>query len=180
MKQKLGFAQVLIGDPKLIVVDEPTVGLDPEQRNMIRELFPIISRGRIVMATTHIVEDIEYYCNYLLVMKEGQLIPFNEIFLYSVTTNIFIIALALFILFLTRDIPVSLVLLLSFYLIEEHLWRAKITRQFGILGHIYTYIDATRIGFIKIKAVYLICSLILAILALKMAGSERRYFILRK
>lgn len=74
MKQKLGFAQVLIGDPKLIVVDEPTVGLDPEQRNMIRELFPIISRGRIVMATTHIVEDIEYYCNYLLVMKEGQLI----------------------------------------------------------------------------------------------------------
>jgi len=74
MKQKLGFAQVLIGDPKLIVVDEPTVGLDPEQRNMIRELFPIISRGRIVMATTHIVEDIEYYCNYLLVLKEGRLI----------------------------------------------------------------------------------------------------------
>lgn len=74
MKQKLGFAQVLIGDPRLIVVDEPTVGLDPEQRNMIRELFPIISRGRIVMATTHIVEDIEYYCNYLLVMKEGRLI----------------------------------------------------------------------------------------------------------
>lgn len=74
MKQKLGFAQVLIGDPKLIVVDEPTVGLDPEQRNMIRELFPIISDGRIVMATTHIVEDIEYYCNYLLVMREGRLI----------------------------------------------------------------------------------------------------------
>ena len=74
MKQKLGFAQVLIGDPKLIVVDEPTVGLDPEQRNMVRELFPIISRGRIVMATTHIVEDIEYYCNYLLVIKEGKLI----------------------------------------------------------------------------------------------------------
>lgn len=74
MKQKLGFAQVMIGDPSLIVVDEPTVGLDPEQRNNIRELFPLISKNRIVLATTHIVEDIEYYCNYLLVLKEGSLI----------------------------------------------------------------------------------------------------------
>lgn len=74
MIQKLGFAQVLIGDPNFIVVDEPTVGLDPEQRNTIRELFPIISKNRIVMVTTHIVEDIEYYCNYLLVIKEGSLI----------------------------------------------------------------------------------------------------------
>lgn len=74
MKQKLGFAQVMIGDPSLIVVDEPTVGLDPEQRNTIRELFPLISRNKIVLATTHIVEDIEYYCNYLLVIKEGKLI----------------------------------------------------------------------------------------------------------
>jgi ABC-2 type transport system ATP-binding protein len=74
MKQKLGFAQVLIGDPSLIVVDEPTVGLDPEQRNMIRELFPVISKNRIVLVTTHIVEDIEYYCNYLLVIKSGELI----------------------------------------------------------------------------------------------------------
>ncbi|APC39117.1 ABC transporter ATP-binding protein [Clostridium estertheticum] len=74
MKQKLGFAQVLIGDPNLIVVDEPTVGLDPEQRNIIRELFPVISKNRIVLVTTHIVEDIEYYCNYLLVIKAGELI----------------------------------------------------------------------------------------------------------
>lgn len=74
MKQKLGFAQVMVGDPKVIVVDEPTVGLDPEQRNYIRELFPIISRDRIVLATTHIVEDIESYCNHLLVIKEGTLI----------------------------------------------------------------------------------------------------------
>jgi ABC-2 type transport system ATP-binding protein len=74
MKQKLGFAQVLVGDPSLIVVDEPTVGLDPEQRNTIRELFPVISRNRIVFATTHIVEDIEYYCNHLLVIKDGNLI----------------------------------------------------------------------------------------------------------
>lgn len=74
MRQKLGFAQVLVGNPKLVVVDEPTVGLDPEQRNTIRELFPIISKDRIVLVTTHIVEDIEYYCNYLLVISEGNLI----------------------------------------------------------------------------------------------------------
>lgn len=74
MKQKLGFAQVLIGDPELIVVDEPTAGLDPEQRNTVRELFHVISKDRIVLATTHIVEDIEYYCNYLLVIKKGELI----------------------------------------------------------------------------------------------------------
>lgn len=74
MKQKLGFAQAIIGDPKVIVMDEPTVGLDPEQRNIIRNLFPVISRGRIVFVTTHIVEDIENYCNYLLVLNKGSLI----------------------------------------------------------------------------------------------------------
>lgn len=74
MRQKLGFAQVMIGNPKIIVVDEPTAGLDPEQRNYIRELFPIISTNRIVLVTTHIVEDIEFYCKYLLVIKKGELI----------------------------------------------------------------------------------------------------------
>ena len=74
MKQKLGFAQAIIGDPRVIVMDEPTVGLDPEQRNIIRDLFPFISRDRIVFVTTHIVEDIEYYCNYLLVLTKGKLI----------------------------------------------------------------------------------------------------------
>lgn len=74
MKQKLGFAQAIIGNPKVIVMDEPTVGLDPEQRNIIRDLFPVMSRERIVFVTTHIVEDIEYYCNYLLVLNKGTLI----------------------------------------------------------------------------------------------------------
>ena len=74
MKQKLGFAQAIIGDPKVIVMDEPTVGLDPEQRNIIRDLFPVMSKGRIVFVTTHIVEDIENYCNFLLVLNKGKLI----------------------------------------------------------------------------------------------------------
>lgn len=58
----------------LIIADEPTVGLDPEQRNVIRGIFPIISKERIVLITTHIVEDIESYCNSLIVMRKGQLI----------------------------------------------------------------------------------------------------------
>lgn len=74
MNQKLGFAQALIGNPSLVVVDEPTVGLDPEQRNNIRELFPLISKEKIMIATTHIVEDIEHYCNYLIVINDGVLI----------------------------------------------------------------------------------------------------------
>lgn len=74
MKQKLGFAQALVGNPKLLILDEPTVGLDPQQRNVIRELFPFISLDKIVLVTTHIVEDIENYCKYLIVMKEGRII----------------------------------------------------------------------------------------------------------
>ncbi|MEQ8154668.1 MAG: ABC transporter ATP-binding protein [Clostridiaceae bacterium] len=74
MRQKLGIAKVLMGDPGLIIVDEPTVGLAPEQRNAIRELFPVMAEGKIVLVTTHIAEDIEQYCNYLLVIKDGELI----------------------------------------------------------------------------------------------------------
>ncbi|MGL5152334.1 MAG: ABC transporter ATP-binding protein [Clostridium sp.] len=74
MKQKLGIAQALVGNPDMVILDEPTVGLDPKQRNMIRELFPYISLNKIVIVTTHIVEDIENYCKYLIVMKEGNII----------------------------------------------------------------------------------------------------------
>lgn len=83
MKQKLGFAQVLIGNPKLVIVDEPTVGLDPEQRSSIRQLLPKVSKDRILIVTTHIIEDIEDYCNYLLVIKDGGII-------YTGTTENFI------------------------------------------------------------------------------------------
>lgn len=74
MKQKLGIAQLLIGDIKVMVLDEPTVGLDPEQRNNIREIIPKLSRERIVIVTTHIVEDIEMYCDNLVILKSGSII----------------------------------------------------------------------------------------------------------
>lgn len=74
MNQKLGIAQLLIGDPKVIIIDEPTVGLDPEQRNIIREVLNEISENRIVIVSTHIVEDIEVNCDNLIIMKKGQVI----------------------------------------------------------------------------------------------------------
>ncbi|MGL5149545.1 MAG: ATP-binding cassette domain-containing protein [Clostridium sp.] len=69
MKQKLGIAQAIIGDSKLVILDEPTVGLDPEQRNSIRNLFPVISNDRVVIITTHITEDIDFYCDYVIVIN---------------------------------------------------------------------------------------------------------------
>lgn len=73
MLQRLGIAQSLIGNPRIIIVDEPTAGLDPEQRNNFRKILPFISKDRIVIVTTHIVEDIEYYCDYLLLLDQGNL-----------------------------------------------------------------------------------------------------------
>lgn len=73
MLQRLGIAQSLIGNPQIIIVDEPTAGLDPEQRNNFRKILPIISKGRIVIVSTHIVEDIEYYCDYLLLLDQGEI-----------------------------------------------------------------------------------------------------------
>lgn len=128
----------------------------------------------VVYVPLYLATYINIYTLYISGTQNGQPIPFSEVFLYSVTANIFVIVLALFILFLTRDIPVSLVLILSYYLIEEHLWRAKITRQFGILGHIYSYYESSKAGFIKIKMIYLIFSIVLAIITLKLAGRERR------
>ncbi len=74
MKQKLGIAQLLIGNSPLLILDEPTVGLDPEQRNNIRELFPVISQNKIVIITTHIIEDIEAYCDNLIILQDGSII----------------------------------------------------------------------------------------------------------
>lgn len=74
MKQKLGIAQAFIGNPAIIILDEPTVGLDPEQRNIIRETFPIISKENILIITTHIIEDIDFYCNNIIVLNKSKVI----------------------------------------------------------------------------------------------------------
>ena len=74
MKRRLGIAQAMIHDPRVIIVDEPTAGLDPEERVRFRNLLCEIARDRIVLLSTHIVGDIEATCEQIAILNEGQLI----------------------------------------------------------------------------------------------------------
>lgn len=74
MKQRLGIAQALINDPELVIVDEPTAGLDPEERVRFRNVLSEIGFGKLVILSTHIVSDIESIATQIAVMKEGALL----------------------------------------------------------------------------------------------------------
>lgn len=74
MKQRLGIAQALLNDPKLLVLDEPTAGLDPKERVRFRNLIESRGRNSIVLLSTHIVSDIEHIADDVLMMKSGRLI----------------------------------------------------------------------------------------------------------
>lgn len=74
MKQRLGIAQALLNDPKIIVLDEPTAGLDPKERVRFRNLIKNLGQNSIVLLSTHIVSDIEHIADTVLMMKAGQII----------------------------------------------------------------------------------------------------------
>lgn len=71
IKRRLGIAQAIIGDTKLIVLDEPTIGLDPEERNEFRKIIKKISKDKIIIMSTHITEDIEFLCDKLIILKNN-------------------------------------------------------------------------------------------------------------
>jgi ABC-2 type transport system ATP-binding protein len=74
MKRRVGIAQALLGNPRLLIVDEPTVGLDPEERVRFRNLLSAMAKRCTVILSTHIVEDISHSCSDLAVMSKGRVI----------------------------------------------------------------------------------------------------------
>lgn len=73
-RQRTGIAQALLGNPRFIILDEPTVGLDPEERVKFRNLFSENAQDKIVLLSTHIIEDVQSICERLLVMNEGKIL----------------------------------------------------------------------------------------------------------
>lgn len=73
-KQRVGIAQALLNDPELLIVDEPTVGLDPAERVRFRNLLAENANHRLVLLSTHIIEDVESICNRLIVLNRGEIL----------------------------------------------------------------------------------------------------------
>lgn len=74
MRQRFGIAQALLGDPDLIIVDEPTAGLDPKERNHFHNLLSEIGENKIVILSTHIVEDVSELCQEMAIIHKGEVL----------------------------------------------------------------------------------------------------------
>ncbi len=78
MRQRFGIAQALLGDPKLVIVDEPTAGLDPEERNRFLNLLASIGEQVVVILSTHIVEDVTDLCPRMAIVRKGEVLLTGE------------------------------------------------------------------------------------------------------
>lgn len=78
MKQRFGIAQALLGDPRLIIVDEPTAGLDPEERNRFHNLLSEIGENAVVLLSTHIVDDVRELCPRMAILAAGRVLAEGE------------------------------------------------------------------------------------------------------
>lgn len=73
MKRRVGIAQAMLNDPRILILDEPTAGLDPSERIRFRNLISELSEDRVVLLSTHIVSDVEYIAGEILLMKDGEI-----------------------------------------------------------------------------------------------------------
>lgn len=78
MKQRVILAQALLGNPKILILDEPTAGLDPKERIAIRNYISGLSKDRIILFATHVVSDIECIADKVLIMKKGRMVAFDS------------------------------------------------------------------------------------------------------
>jgi hypothetical protein len=134
------------------------VGGSKTNKFMLRKLISLLT----IYVILYLISFTNMYTLYLNRLHgSGSLISLREIILYSLVTNVFIISLSLFLLFISRDIAVSTSVITSYYLIEEALWRCKITQTNGILGHIYQYSDYTKGEILRVKLFYVLMSFVL-------------------
>ncbi len=78
MRQRFGIAQALLGNPQIVIVDEPTAGLDPEERNRFNSLLSEIGENIIIILSTHLVEDVKTLCTEMAVINKGNLLAFGK------------------------------------------------------------------------------------------------------